>query len=95
MTKKCGLMIRPEPFDWSNYLKDGNQEVPNGYLKDKGVHKARLVVLGNFPKQGIDHQETFSPVVRYESLRMVSAIAVQQGLVIKQMDDTTAILNGK
>ena len=41
------------------------------------------------------YDETVSPVVRFESLRMVIALAVQNGLKLHQMDMTTAFLNGE
>ena len=58
-------------------------------------HKARLVAQGFSQKYGLDYDETFSPVVRFESLRTVIALAVQNGLKLHQMDVTTAFLNGE
>ena len=46
-------------------------------------------------KYGLDYDETFSPVVRFESLRTVIALAMQNGLKLHQMDVTTAFLNGE
>ncbi|KAK3725314.1 hypothetical protein QZH41_002591 [Actinostola sp. cb2023] len=56
--------------------------------------KARLVAQGYSQKQGVDYDETFSPVVRFESLRTVIALSVKQELKLHQMDVTTAFLNG-
>jgi hypothetical protein len=58
-------------------------------------HKARLVAQGFSQKQGLDYDETFSPVVRFESLRTVIALAVQNSLKMHQKDVTTAFLNGE
>lgn len=58
-------------------------------------HKARLVAKGYSQQQGLDYDETFSPVARFESLRMLLALAVQDGLCVHQLDVTTAFLNGK
>ena len=58
-------------------------------------HKARLVAQGFAQKQGLDYDETFSPVVRFESLRTVIALAMQNGMKMHQMDVTTAFLNGE
>lgn len=45
--------------------------------------------------EGIDYcTETFAPVVRYETLRIVLAIAAQFGFQVHQMDVETAFLNG-
>ena len=57
--------------------------------------KARLVAQGYSQKYGVDYDETFSPVMRFESLRTVIALSVQQGLTLHQMDVATAFLNGE
>lgn len=57
-------------------------------------YKARLVAKGCSQKFGIDYSETFSPVVRYNSIRYLLALAVQRGLHIHQMDAVTAFLQG-
>lgn len=55
--------------------------------------KARLVAQGYSQKHGIDYKETFSPVVRRESIRIVLALSVSLGLNLQQMDVDTAFLN--
>ena len=57
------------------------------------VYKARLVVLGNRAKAGIDFDETFSPVIRAEILRILLTIAASEDLELEQMDVRTAFLN--
>ena len=57
-------------------------------------YKARLVAQGFTQKYGADFDETFCPVVRQESLRLLMALSVQHGLVLHQVDVTTAFLNG-
>ena len=49
---------------------------------------------GYTQKPGEDYDETFSPVVRYSSIRTLLAFAVQNGMIIHQMDVVTAFLNG-
>lgn len=44
--------------------------------------------------EGIDYAETFAPVVRYTSVRVLLAIASQKNWMITQMDAVTAYLNG-
>lgn len=43
---------------------------------------------------GINYDETFSPVVRFESVRAVLALSAQHGLKVHQMDVSSAFLNG-
>ena len=42
-------------------------------------YKARLVVLGNKQEYGVDYEETFSPVAKMTTVRMVISIAASQG----------------
>ena len=57
-------------------------------------YKARLVAQGFTQKYGTDYDETFCPVVRQESLRVLIALSIQYGLKLHQVDVTTAFLNG-
>ena len=57
--------------------------------------KARLVAKGFAQKHEIDYDETFSPAVRFVSIRALLAFAVQHGMIIHQMDVVTAFLNGE
>ena len=56
--------------------------------------KGRLVAKGYAQKQGIDYEETFSPVVHFSSIRTILAFAVQHNMLIHQMDVVAAFLNG-
>jgi hypothetical protein len=58
-------------------------------------YKARLVAQGFTQKEGIDYHETFAPVVKYKSLRIILALANLLNYEIKQMDVVTAFLNAK
>jgi len=57
-------------------------------------YRARLVAKGFSQKQGIDYDETFSPVVRYTTLRFLFALSVNLNLKVRHLDVTTAFLNG-
>lgn len=58
-------------------------------------YKARLVAQGFSQIPGTDFQEVFSPVVRYETIRILIAHAVHRNMVTRQMDIKTAFLNGE
>lgn len=57
-------------------------------------YKARLVAKGYTQKEGIDYKETFSPVSRKDSFRIVMALVAHFDLELHQMDVKTAFLNG-
>ena len=57
-------------------------------------YKARLVAKGYKQKEGLDYFDTYSPVTRITSIRMLIAITALHNLEIPQMDVKTAFLNG-
>uniref|UniRef100_A0AAV1TKD9 Reverse transcriptase Ty1/copia-type domain-containing protein n=1 Tax=Peronospora matthiolae TaxID=2874970 RepID=A0AAV1TKD9_9STRA len=57
-------------------------------------YKARLVAKGFKQQYGMDYTETFSPVFKYVTLRMVIAVAKYFGWTIDQLDVVTAFLYG-
>lgn len=57
------------------------------------VFKARLVARGFTQQPGIDYEESYAPVTRYESLRLLLALAAQFKWQIRQFDVSTAFLN--
>ncbi|KAL8118599.1 hypothetical protein AgCh_016205 [Apium graveolens] len=59
------------------------------------TYKARLMAKGFKQRQGIDFDETFSPVVLLKSIRILLAIAAYYDYEIWQMDVNTAFLNGE
>ncbi|GJY40570.1 retrovirus-related pol polyprotein from transposon TNT 1-94 [Tanacetum coccineum] len=57
-------------------------------------YKARVVIQGFRQREGLDYFDTYSPVTRITSIRMIIAIAALRNLEIHQMDVKTAFLNG-
>jgi hypothetical protein len=58
------------------------------------IYKARLVAKGFRQVQGVDYDETFSPVAMLKSIWIILAIATYFDYEIWQMDVKTAFLNG-
>ena len=57
------------------------------------IYKARLVAKGYRQLQGVDYDETFSPVAKLKSVRIMLAIAAFYDYEIWQMDIKTAFVN--
>jgi hypothetical protein len=57
-------------------------------------NKARLVAKGYAQVVGLDFEETFAPVARLESIRILLAYATHHSFKLFQMDVKSAFLNG-
>jgi histone deacetylase 1/2 len=57
-------------------------------------HKARWVVRGFTQQPGVDFDETFSPVVKPATIRVVLSLALSQGWPINQLDVKNVFLHG-
>ena len=81
--KTTGMHVLP--CQWVFAIKQN----PDGSNK----YKARLVVGGHRQKEGIDFKETFAPVLKYTSLRILLALATFHDFEVHQIDFVTAFLN--
>ncbi|KAI0999310.1 hypothetical protein K3495_g8887 [Podosphaera aphanis] len=58
-------------------------------------YKARLVAKGFSQQPGTDYDDTYAPVARYDSLRLLLALATQRRWKPRQLDVKSAFLYGK
>ena len=77
---------KPVGFKWVFKIKRS----PGG---DAQGYKARLCAQSFAQQAEVDYDEIFSPVVRFESVRVLLAIAAQENLEALQFDVSTAYLN--
>lgn len=56
--------------------------------------KARLVAKGFMQRSGVDYSETYAPVARLPTVRLLLAVAAHKGYTVWHLDVCTAFLNG-
>ena len=76
-------MIRSK---WVFRIKQG----PNGSIQK---HKARIVAQGFMQVEGINFNQTFTPVAKFSSLQTVFTLTTEHNLELHQMDVKAAYLN--
>lgn len=102
ITEEYDSLLRNETFELVDLPMDRKAIACKWVFKSKRNSsgevvrkKARLVIKGFSQRKGVDYKETFSPVVRYNSIRYLMSMAVQYDLDIDQMDAVCAFLQGE
>ncbi|KAK8957495.1 hypothetical protein KSP39_PZI000003 [Platanthera zijinensis] len=75
----------------------GTKWVYRNKMDEDGIivkNKARLVAKGYRQEEGIDFDQTYTPVARLEAIRLFLAYAALKGFTVYQMDVKSAFLNG-
>nr|GEV53696.1 retrovirus-related Pol polyprotein from transposon TNT 1-94 [Tanacetum cinerariifolium] len=78
--------------------EEGTKWILKNKMDENGIvikNKARLVAQGYNQQEGIDYEETFTPVARMEAIRIFLAYAAYMGFIGYQMYVKSAFLNGK
>ena len=83
----CPSNVKPIGCKWVYRIK---------YKSNGEVHKykARLVAKGFSQQEGIDYDETFAPITKWNAIRIVINLAAQNGWKLHQMDVKSVFLNG-
>jgi len=57
-------------------------------------YKARLVAKGFKQRYGLDYEDTFSPMVKQITIRLLLSLVVSRGWFLRQLDVQNAFLHG-
>lgn len=82
---------KPIPADWVFRIKHRGPPIEESKLQAK-QYKARVVIRGQFMKEGLDFNDTFAPVAKPVTLRALLAFATQNRCKMYSGDVETAFL---
>ncbi|KFK29449.1 hypothetical protein AALP_AA7G135900 [Arabis alpina] len=101
MSEEFDSLLQHHTWDLTPRPKDHNvvgcrwvfrlKRLPNGAIHR---YKARLVAKGFHQRPGIDYFDTFSPVIKPPSIRLVLSLAVSRNWTLRQLDVNNAFLQG-
>ncbi|GJX46286.1 retrovirus-related pol polyprotein from transposon TNT 1-94 [Tanacetum coccineum] len=88
---------KTSPLEDDDLIEEQAIEVFGNKLDENGVvsrNKARIVAQGYNQQEGIDYDETYAPVARLESIRILLTFACALDFKLFQIDVKSAFLNG-
>ncbi|KAF8716550.1 Reverse transcriptase (RNA-dependent DNA polymerase), partial [Rhizoctonia solani] len=102
MAKEVSTFKKMDTYDLTD-LPPGHKAIGNAWVftlkrnadGTPARYKGRLVAQGFSQRPGIDFDETFAPVVRLDSIRLLLSIANQNDWDIRQLDVNSAYLHAK
>ena len=85
MSNQTWLLV---PYQGQENIIDSKWVFKTKYKADGTIErrKARLVAKGFQQTAGLDYEETFSPVVKLSTIRIILSIAVHLNWEVKQLD---------
>lgn len=90
-------------IEWVDQVPEGKKIVDTKWVllekeerpkENKKQYKARLTARGFTQRSGIDYDETYAPVCREETWRILICMSLRDNLVMRQFDVEAAFLNG-
>lgn len=83
--------VKVTPADWVFRIKHRGPPIDDSQLLPS-QYKARVVIKGQFMKEGIDFNDTFAPVAKHVTVRSLFAVATKYGCKVIAGDVETAFL---